>query len=175
MREYAAELIDLFQSNSISIFLSIFAGLVITPIPPAVRAIRDTIGGTFSGKWYNCIFDSSGGIVSIDTVIAKQRGQMVYGKIRRIFSSTANEEEFRRRKWKFTGRVTDNEFFAIFWSVDPLIISRGSWYVVSKRDYHYEGSYLKPSPDKGFNVLPVTLHFTKSYTEYTGGRRMRND
>jgi len=112
----------------------------------------------FTGLWENHIYNEKGEIIKRDLIKVKQRGEILHGVISRF-----EPEDQIHRQWKMIGRIRGQDFFAIFWSIDPGVYSYGSWYVRQRGDYHFEGYYLKfVEEEEKYGIKPIRLDFNKS-------------
>lgn len=124
-----------------------------------VNRIRENRFG-YTGVWEDEIFDSDSTVVKRDSVELRQRGEEVYGNIRRIIPVEQND-----KRWKFYGRIIGSNFFAVFWQVDRNDPSYGCWYLhrlhhddAAPGERELSGYYLKFSDATGEVVgVPVKL------------------
>lgn len=109
----------------------------------------------YTGEWETNIFDDQGRIAKRDHLDVRQRAELVYGTINRIFPDAQ-----KHRRWRFYGRLRGNDFFAIFWSKDVSVISYGCWYVHQVSDHKFSGYYLRLS-DEGAQVTGIPLDIVR--------------
>lgn len=106
----------------------------------------------FSGTWYEQIYDDEGNVVKKDTHYIRQRGDTLTGKIQRTYPP-----EQTHRRYLFNGRIRGRNYFAIFWSTSPDILSYGCWYMRQIDDDSFDGYYLSLKiAEKGKTITKFT-------------------
>ena len=138
------------------ILCSVIGATLVILVQILIRFISEK-RGAFTGKWENHIYNENGEIIKRDSLNVKQRGDLIHGFIKRF-----QPEDQSHRKWKMIGRIRGKDFFAIFWSRDPSIISYGCWYVHQKSDFRFEGYYLKFHEKSKYRIKPIRLDFVRS-------------
>src|ERR1700726_4778120 len=127
------------------------AGAVLMLITQSIFwKLRESSGG-YTGPWRQNIFDEQGNIVKRDQIDLRQRGELLYGTIKRVFP-----DEQAHRRWKCYGRIRGSDFFAIFWSMNVSVRSYGCWYVRQVSDNKFSGYYFRLS-DQGAHVTGIPL------------------
>lgn len=93
--------------------------------------------GEYAGRWEAHSLGDKGD-PRTDILIIKQRpnGAELKGDIVRR-SPTSQ----RDRRWRFSGRITGRQFYAIFWSIGNNTNSYGCWYVRQTGPDKFEGFY----------------------------------
>lgn len=140
---------------SMGILCSVVGG-VILHLMKSLAVYISELRGPYTGKWENRIYNSSGGLVKVDRMSLRQRGEEVKGTIKRI-----SPEKQKCKIWRFQGRIIDQNLFATYWSKQKRIKSYGSWYVRQKADDKFSGVYLKYSNADAKEVDSVEITMTK--------------
>lgn len=101
--------------------------------------------GEMHGKWYEVLDEYNGLKERLDVVIIKQRGNRIYGSMKRLLPT---EESHRR--WCFEGYVRGNHMVVIFHIKNPRADPASYGTVVLRRDMSnrnevvWRGCYTRP-------------------------------
>lgn len=122
----------------------------------AVRRWVERRGG-YTGEWHAEILDAQGTVQKVDRYVFRHSGEIIQGEIQRM-----NPEAQAHRRWRLYGRLRGRDFFAIFWSTDPKVLSYGCWYLHQVSDFAFEGNYLRlHEGQSGVVVHPIPLRMHK--------------
>jgi hypothetical protein len=122
-----------FVSIAIGFSVSIIGLFIAKWGPP----LLDYFGGPIAGKWVQTIYKYNGEPKRVDEVKCYQRGNNVYGTIKRIEPSDQKEKQ-----WKFLGIYLNGTLFSVYFPKNRNRISYGSWLLKVDRKT-CEGIYRK--------------------------------
>jgi hypothetical protein len=113
--------------------------------------------GAYTGHWRAELLDAQGAVEKVDRYTFRHSGEIVQGEIERMTPVAQ-----AHRRWRLYGRVRGRDFFAIFWSTDPKVLSYGCWYLHQVSDFESEGNYLRLHEGRsGVAVRPIPLRMQK--------------
>ena len=113
-----------------------------------------------TGVWEDRIFGDSGEVSKRDAVDLSQQGDLVTGRIRRIFPGDQSH-----RRWKLVGKLVGNTFAAVFWSDNPDRASFGAWLLERSTDDFLSGHYMKLDRATRDVIVPVKIEMVKKPAE----------
>lgn len=133
------------------------AGAIVYAVGSAALRRRAERRGAYAGLWKGEIRGPDGTVVKVDQYAFRNVADVIEGDIER-----QSPGDQRHRRWKMYGRVRGRDFFAVFWSTDPAVLSYGCWYLHQVGDFKFDGYYLRL--DEGANgvaVNPIPLCLTR--------------